>query len=396
MSLIREAFSNLLSAKLRSILAIIGILVGTGSVVAMVSCGELATEAALAQFKALGTNLLSIALYDETMDPKAQINKKVFSVSDAENLIRASPDIALVAPYTTTFLPITYEGKSLSAGSIIGASEILQPAIKISMQQGRFISFLDFYTYYCVIGQGLYQQIKQQSLDDPLGKQLHLGTFIFTIVGVAQPWQENPFFNENINSTVIIPISTSQVLSKYAEIRNMVLRLEENANIDQVTGRINDYLSKVVPTKKAFIRSAQQIIQTMVNQREIYTVLLGLIGSISLLVGGIGVMNIMLMSVIERKREIGIRKAVGARKRDIQLLFLIEAMALTIFGGVLGVLCGEMTAITIAKFAGWPFKLFLLPPTIGFAVSAATGIFFGYYPAYKASLLDPIEALRTE
>ena len=134
----------------------------------------------------------------------------------------------------------------------------------------------------------------------------------------------------------------------------------------------------------------------MRKQEGIFTLLLGFIGGISLLVGGIGVMNIMLVSVTERRREIGIRKAIGAKRRDIQSLFLSEAIILAIFGGICGVAIGTILSFAIAYFSNWSFHFLLWPPVIGFIVSAATGIFFGFYPAHRASLLDPITALRSE
>ena len=134
----------------------------------------------------------------------------------------------------------------------------------------------------------------------------------------------------------------------------------------------------------------------MRKQSDILTVFLGLIGGVSLLVGGIGVMNIMLVSVIERKKEIGIRLAVGARRRDIALLFLIESIILSLVGGLLGVMIGIGIAYVIAAYWQWPFTLFLLPPLIGFSVSVAVGIFSGFYPAYLAAKLNPIDALRSE
>ncbi len=394
----KEAFANLISSKLRSILAILGILVGTGSVVAMVSSGQLATQAALAQFKSLGTNLLSVAIYDQDsgQDKGASTKVKPFDVEEAMAIQQASPGIALVAPYTTLFLPISFNGHTINAQGIIGATETLQPAIKIAMLKGRFISFLDFYNYYCVIGYELYQTLKQYTFEDPIGQQIRLGNSIFTIIGIAQKWQENSFFNEDINNAIMIPITTAKVLSKYSQIRNIVMRLQPNANIQSVKKSIINYINNNLPGKQTFIRSAKQLIDSMLKQRQIYTILLGLIGGISLLVGGIGVMNIMLVSVVERKREIGIRKAVGAKPRDIRLLFLIEAVVLSLFGGFLGVVLGILASFIIADFAHWQFQIFVMPPLIGFTVSVATGVFFGFYPAYQASQLDPIEALRTE
>ena len=174
------------------------------------------------------------------------------------------------------------------------------------------------------------------------------------------------------------------------------MRLTKNANIERVQEDIKKDYKKISPDKQLFFRSAKQLIDSMTSQRNTLTLLLALIGSISLVVGGIGVMNIMLVSVVERKREIGIRKAVGARSKDIRYLFLVESVALSLLGGVLGVLAGILTSYIIAVFAGWQFELFFTPPLIGFFVSVAVGVFFGYYPAHKASLLDPIQTLRAD
>ena len=184
------------------------------------------------------------------------------------------------------------------------------------------------------------------------------------------------------------------LISKYANINNIIMQLTPNANLLQVEDNIKSAIGN--SNLQVGFRSAKQLIAKMRKQNDILTVFLGLIGSISLIVGGIGVMNIMLVSVIERKREIGIRLAVGAKRSDIGLLFLIEAIVLSLIGGGVGVMLGVVIAYVIAHIWHWEFTLFLLPPIVGFSVSVAVGIFFGFYPAVKASRLNPIEALRSE
>jgi len=149
-------------------------------------------------------------------------------------------------------------------------------------------------------------------------------------------------------------------------------------------------------SENCFFRSAKELIKSMEAQHKIFTLLLGLIGSISLLVGGIGVMNIMLVSVLERRREIGVRLALGALRKEIQWMFLSEAILLSLSGGFLGIIIGIFASYVIAAFVNWHFTIFLLPPFIGFTVSVFVGIFFGFYPAYKASQLNPIQTLRME
>lgn len=394
--LIIQAFSNLTASRMRSFLAVLGILVGTASVVAMVSSGKMATEAALAQFKNLGTDLLAVSIQQSSAEGSS--GGKGFDLEDALNLPQVSPLIRAVAPYTTIYVPIISEGVEIQ-GSIIGVTDKLQSLVRIHITKGRFISFLDRHAYYGVIGYKLAEQLKTAGIWNPIGRQIQLGSTMFTIVGVAAPWPENSFFYEDINSAVMIPIRASSLIMKNTKISNVILLLKTGltiADITQVQNKISRYVEIEVPGAKLFFRSAKELIHNMEAQSQILTLLLGTIAGISLLVGGIGVMNIMLVSVVERRREIGIRLAVGARRRDIQRLFLAEAVILSLFGGLLGVIVGVLTSYLIAVLGNWPFIFFALPPGLGCAVSVATGVFFGFYPAYKASQLDPIQALRSE
>jgi len=213
---------------------------------------------------------------------------------------------------------------------------------------------------------------------------------------VAKHWKENGFFNEDINQAAIIPLAGISVVSKDAKINNAVLLLKPDSPIDEVIEEIKQIITSLAPKLSVFPRSAKQIIASMESQGRIFTLLLAVIGGISLLVGGIGVMNVMLVSVSERKKEIGIRKAVGAKNSEIQALFLVESVMLSLLGGVLGVLLGLIFTRIVAYFSDWNFSIYLLPPIAGFLVSAATGIFFGFYPARRAAKLEPMATLRSE
>ncbi len=391
---ISQALANIISSKLRSFLAILGILVGTASVVALVISGELATKKALDQFQALGTDLLSISLYEK--EPSAESSPaNTMTMKEWQHLQDTTPEIINGAPYTTMYDQLSYQGIKIN-GVIIGADESLALVIKAKLESGFFVSFVDNYEQYCVIGQAIKKQMEKLHYGSVIGKKIWIGKNIYRIIGVIKPWQENAFFNEDINKAVIVPIKGSHLINKAAKINNVIFRLKENIDIDSLIKRITKTITKHAPSLSVFPRSAKQIIKSMEAQGRIFTLLLGLIGGISLLVGGIGVMNVMLVSVVERKKEIGIRKAIGARRRDIQVLFLIESIVLSLFGGLLGVIVGLGVAYLICLFSGWQFALYWQPPLVGFGVSVATGIFFGFYPALRAARLDPIETIRSD
>ncbi len=387
---IKTAFNNLRSTTLRTILAMLGILVGTAAVVAMVSTGQMATDEALKEFKALGTELMAVSLSNKD---SAEEKPKKFDLQAALKMQNVSSDIKLIAPYALAYGQIAYRGNILSGG-IIGATASLAKVVNINMLMGRFISPFDDLEKYCVIGFEIYQKIKP-FVQNPINTRINLGDHVFVIVGVADYFRENSFLYQDINTSVIIPIQATGFLSDY-DISNIIMRLGPNTNILTVKKSIEEYVKINASTKEIFFRSAQELIKSMEAQHQIFTLLLSLIGSISLVVGGIGVMNIMLVSVLERRREIGIRLALGARGKEIQWMFLAESVLLSVIGGVLGVITGVLSSFIIAVFLKWKFELLLLPPLIGFTVSVLIGVFFGYYPAKKASQLDPIQTLRAE
>ncbi|TAK79141.1 MAG: FtsX-like permease family protein [Gammaproteobacteria bacterium] len=391
----KEGLRNLYFSKLRSLLALIGILVGTASVVAMVLGGELATNEALKQFKSLGTDLLAVSINASGDEQTLTGKSDDITMEQALSLSTVNTRILQVAPYTQLFLPTFYNGNALNA-TLLGVTDQFADVVHVHLQSGRFVSLLDKYEFYGVIGHDVYDQMKKISRQEPLGQSIQIDKNIFVIVGVADSWPENNFVYANIDNAIMIPLLASTLISKYAMINNIIFRLTPESNINTVKEAITQSINQFVSGKQLNFRSAKELIAKMKKQSDILTVFLGLIGSVSLIVGGIGVMNIMLVSVVERRREIGIRLAVGARRIDISVLFLMEAVLLSLAGGFLGVLIGVLIAYFIAVLWQWDFTLFLWPPLAGFSVSVAVGIFFGFYPAYLASKLNPIEALRAE
>lgn len=392
--LCQQALVNLGAAKLRSFLAVLGILVGTAAVVALISCGQLATEKALAQFKILGTDLLAISVFQKDQGQSKNTANQV-PLKLWRQFADTIPSVLHMAPYATAYQSMSYHGRPLQGG-IIGADESLARIIHIQLAQGHFVSFVDSFEHYCVIGDGLARQMQQVSLDSPIGKHVRIAHALYTIIGVAKPWKENGFFNEDINQSVIIPVAGISLVNADSHVNNAIMQLKPDSPIDEVIAQIKQAIHAQAPKLTVFPRSAKQIIASMENQGRIFTWLLGVIGGISLLVGGIGIMNVMLVSVSERKKEIGIRKAIGAKNREIQSLFLMESVLLSLVGGGLGVVFGLLFTFVVAWFNGWSFIVYFMPLLAGFFVSLATGVFFGFYPARRAARMEPVVSLRNE
>lgn len=393
---VKEALNNFVTAKLRSFLAVLGILVGTASVVALITSSQLATEHALAQFKSLGTNILAMDIMQSFGGGQSdQQSNQQITLSIVPAIKSASDQIILIAPYINLFQSLYFGGKE-NDGQVLGVTAALQPLIKIEIDKGRFISDLDHNRFYCVIGSSIYKGFQEQGVKNPIGKQIQVGNWLFTIIGIAKPWQPNWFLFGDINRGIMIPLQTSYLLSKYARINNLLFRLVQKPDISLVQQQLTAKMKALLPNQKVTFRNPEQIIGIMKKQQSTFTWLLGSIGGISLLVGGIGVMNIMLVSVVERRREIGIRMAIGAKRSDIRQLFLIEAIILTLFGGLLGIVIGLLISFVLSMITHWDFHLLLLPPILGFVVSVLVGVISGFYPAHRASQLDPIETLRGE
>jgi putative ABC transport system permease protein len=351
----------------------------------------LATAHALDQFKKLGTNLISLYISDGDLSQSSP-DATEFQLSNLPALQQSSKQIQLIAPYTQGFQPSYFGDTNLNA-QIVGTIEPFETIAKVELASGRFISYFDHRSFFCVVGAKLAEKIKEKNGVDPLGGQIRLGQQMFTVVGVLKLWPENLFISADLNNSVIIPLRTSYFLDKNTKIQNILIRLVKNPDLDTVKKQIQLTMTSIVPNKKIIFNSPEQIIDIIGKQKQTYTWLLGAIGSISLIVGGIGVMNIMLVSVVERRREIGIRMAVGALQSDILRMFLIESIMLTVFGGFLGVVFGVLSSYILAVFTGWKFYFYATPVFLGFFVSVLVGMFSGFYPALRASKLNPIQCL---
>lgn len=384
-----QAFTSIASLKLRSFLAVLGILIGSASIVSLINTSHLATTTALKQFQNLNTRNLSVVTYvTKKSDGTGSIR-----LNEWQNLANAITAIKSAAPYVSTYQPLSFNGHQLK-GIVIGADENLFDVLDIKLKSGMLLLNNQSYDHVCLIGHTLKEQLMEVTAIDPIGQQIRIGNLLFTIIGVVQPWQENGFFTEDINQAVMIPLNSMGLFQKDVKIYHAVLTLYSEDNLDITIVDLKNWISKQNQDLGVFVRSAKQIIASMQEQGGIFTLLLSFIGSIAMLVGGIGIMNIMLISVTERKQEIGIRKAVGATNRNIQMLFLVESILLSLFGGIAGLFIGILITFVVAFFNHWDFALYWPAYFIGFGLSVITGIISGFYPAKKASDMQAIVCLK--
>jgi len=382
--------SMLFAHKLRTFLAILGIAVGTASVVALLSSGQLATQQALKQFSRLGDDLMAVNALPKDVKVSRTVNLDPAVISKINQL----PSVKSVAPYSVLYLATVFNGQPIQT-SIIAADERLQTVLTLKQAKGFFINHVYGYQPFCVIGSDLAERLSAHTSKPLIGQQIQFGQQLFTISGILAPAAESAFFSENANQSAFISIPAAARLEKQVTLQNLVMRLDKNTPPDVVKQQLQKVIDNTESNIRLFFRSAEQILAAMQKQGRIFSALLGLIGAIALFIAGVGVMNIMLVSVTERKREIGLRLAIGATRYDIQRLFLKEAVCLALLGGLLGVIIGNGVVVIICHFFQWSFSWQVFPSLLGFLSSALTGIFFGSYPAYRAAKLTPIDALRS-
>ena len=266
----------------------------------------------------------------------------------------------------------------------------------LHMKQGRFISDFDRNMFFCTIGNNIKLFLKKAGVVEPIGSMIRVKERFYKIVGVMAAIPDGVGFRPyGLNDSVIIPITTSLRVDKENQIRSVLARNKGVSDPGTNQRLIQKYF--ISHNKQLFtkVRSAEELMARMEKQMQLFTLMLGAIGSISLIVGGVGVMNVMLVSVTERRKEIGIRRALGATAADIQYQFLIESIVLTFIGGIIGILLGVGVSWLVCIFSKWSFMVSCPAIMLGVIVSSVIGIFFGFYPARQAARLDPITALRS-
>ena len=397
-SSIKEAVRSLLASKQRTILALIGIVIGIGSVIAMVSVGRIVQEESLRQFKEMGTDILSIEKEFSPL-PSTTSGAAANSALRLDTVLAIPsrcPGIAAVAPSVRGNGNVSFNGRKLERASPIGVTASFIAINKLSIREGRFLSDLDEQSRYCVIGSQVAAELQKKAADRAIGSKIRIGDNLFTVIGVTNEVHEGGMRRFEPNEMIYIHITTGMRVFSNAEITSITARVTAGTTNNSARDQVMAYFTSLGKGQAIKVTSPEEIIAQMEKQMQMFTLLLGAIGSISLIVGGVGVMNVMLVSVTERRREIGIRRALGAKRGDIKGQFLIESVILSLIGGAFGILFGTAASWLIAHFAKWQFVLSLSAILLGVGVSNAVGIFFGYYPARQASMLDPIVALKSD
>lgn len=386
---LREATSSLMASKQRTLLALLGIVIGIASVIAMVSIGTIVKNEALRQFQDMGTDFITIGNLGESGGKGPLIGLRM-----VPKLHSLCPTLISMAPYGTGFGQMKFRGQVFGA-SVLGVTGHFYPVNKLKMAKGRPINELDEEMYNCVLGDRLTGQLRDMGVSNPIGLKINVLNNMFTVIGTLERASDNALRPMEINDGLMIPYWTLKRITGADKVDGIVGRLSPEATTEKAKGQIKRAVGLVLKDKEPDINSAEALIAQMNKQMNLLTLLLGVVGSIALVVGGVGVMNVMLVSVSERRREIGIRRSIGAKQRDIQAQFLIESILLCLVGGALGISLGVGGAYGIARYQNW---LFITSPEamwLGVGVSALVGIFFGYYPARQASRLRIIEALRS-
>jgi len=403
LNLILLAMKALQRNKLRALLTMLGIIIGVASVITMMSIGEGSKQSINASLSSMGSNMITIMPYsNEPGGARLQGSSfKTLTIKDVEALGKNAPDIALISPLASS------SGQAISGASnwptsIQGVSPEYLDIRKLSVKDGIIFSEQDVKSSakVCLLGKTVVDNLFPNG-EDPIGKIIRFGKIPFQVIGVLTP-KGTSNFGQDQDDIIIAPYSTVQkrVLSSiyFSQIyASATTEAASDKAVTEATAVLRDTHRLRDGQEDDFQIRTQAELMTMLNSTSsMMTALLTAVASISLVIGGIGIMNIMYVSVTERTREIGLRMSIGARGIDILLQFLIEAIMISITGGVIGVVLGISAALIIPAMLNWPTVISESSIIISFLVCAVTGIFFGYYPALKASGLDPIEALRYE
>lgn len=422
--------NGLRSNKTRTGLTMLGIIFGVAAVIAMMSIGEGAKQETLQQIELLGTNniIINKVIKTETSNGARASYSPGLNMKDREAILELNPFVENITPVRESTAPVIYKSM-INEFTIIGTTPDYPVTFNSRLVEGSFFKQFQYNdrSNICVIGSGIKEKLFK--FESPVNKRIKIGDLWFEIIGVVAPKNISStgmksFGLRNFNEDIYIPLSTMVYKMDKVEVnRQMVIRSRgisfsmdeavstvDRNSLDQITVKVKNssllkeaaHLAERILQRRHYgvkdyeVILPEQLLEQKQKTQRIFNIVMGAIAGISLLVGGIGIMNIMLANIMERTREIGVRRAVGATKIDVLTQFLFEAITISIIGGLLGIVVGFILTAIISTYAEWKTVVSPIAVVLAFFVSAITGIIFGMYPAKKAADKNPIESLRYE
>jgi putative ABC transport system permease protein len=402
-NLARIAWSALMRNKFRAFLTMLGIIIGVASVIAMLAIGQGSKKSIQDQMSSMGSNLVFVVPGSQQKGGAmmGNSNTQTLTLDDAIAIKNECPDISVVSPEVRSGGQTVFGSKNWPT-SIFGTGTDYLSIKKIEVKSGRMFneSEIKSLAKVCLVGETVIENLFGKGAD-PIGQTIRFKNIPFRVIGVLSEKGDNSF-GQDQDDLLLAPYTTVQrrilainhVQAIYASAKS-----EEKSTvaITEITQLLRKRHNITNPDDDDFrVMSQSELLKMFTSISDILTALLGAISGISLLVGGIGIMNIMYVSVTERTREIGLRMSIGGKGRDILMQFLIESTMLSVLGGVIGILLGYAASSVIGSMMGWPIQVMTQSVVLAFAVCTVIGIFFGWYPARKAAGLNPIDALRYE
>lgn len=401
-NLFHIAIVALLRNKTRAILTMLGVIIGISSVIAMLSLGQSSSESIRNEVSGMGTNLIMVMRqWRRPGVNTGNANVETLVYSDCQAIRRHAKYVDYVSPYVSSGGQLV-RGNNNWPTTINGVEPCYLEIRKYKLSAGTFFTDEQVakYAKVCIIGQTIVENLFPNG-ENPIGKEIRFNKTPFKVIGVIEEKGENQM-GQDQDDIVIAPFTTIQRRILAIDYVHMIYA---SAKSEEVAERATDEIEEILRVEHHIqpyqendfdVRTQSEMLDMMTSITGFLTVLLAAIASISLIVGGIGIMNIMYVTVTERTKEIGLRMAIGARGKDIMMQFLAESTILSLIGGVIGVLFGILISYVVTAVIYWPFVISTSAVIASFLVCAATGIFFGWYPAKKAANLDPINALRYE
>jgi len=402
LNLFKIAYKALLRNKTRASLTMLGIVIGIASVIAMVSLGQSSTLSINEQISSAGTNLIMVMRSSQQQGGVnvGSANVQTMTGKDVDVIMQKAQYISMASPIVNAGGQLVY-GSSNWLGSLQGGNEYLLDIRKYELESGSNFTEHDVRSFakVCVVGQTVVDNLFPNG-EDPIGKTIRIGRLPFRIIGTLA--SKGNQMGQDMDDTVIVPYTTIQKRILAINYVHMIMASAVSENVAlEAAAEVETILREQRRLKEGQdndfqVRTQQEMLNMLGTVTGFLTVLLAAIASISLIVGGIGIMNIMYVTVTERTKEIGLRMSIGARNGDIKMQFLTESIILSLIGGLIGIVVGLALSYGASVLLKWQFVVSLQAVALSFVVCAATGIFFGWYPAKKAASLDPINALRYE